>query len=55
MNKPEPIELEIECNTEQLDEAIKKADKLAEALELPRLVIRDARNCTFNITIGGAA
>lgn len=52
-NKPEPLELEIECNTEQIDEAIKKADDLAEALELPKLVIRSCRNCTFNITIGG--
>lgn len=53
INKPEPLEIEIECNTEQIDDAIKKADELAEALELPKLVIRSCRNCTFNITIGG--
>ena len=53
MKEFESVDVEVNCNTEQIDEAIKKADDLAEALELPKFVIRGLKNCTINIYAGG--
>ena len=50
------IEIEVETKgidemNEQLENAKNNAEDLQEALEMPSLVIKQSKNCTFNIWI----
>lgn len=49
----ENFNIDIDVNTEQIDEAVEKAQELGNTLDeiTPKLVIRNSKNCTFNITI----
>ena len=52
------VEIEVEVDTKGIDEmnekmekAINNAGDLAEALEFPSIIIKQSKNCTFNISI----
>lgn len=52
----EKIEIEVEANgldemNEKLETAKNNAEDLSEALEMPSIVIKQSKNCTFNINI----
>ena len=54
MNKK--FELEVETKgldemNEGLERAKNNAEDLVEALDIPQIVIKQSKNCTFNITI----
>lgn len=46
--------VDIEVNTEQIDEAVDKAQELADTLDeiTPKIVVRNSKNCTFNFYVG---
>lgn len=43
------IDMEINADTTELDEAIDKAETLQEALAIPSVIIRAPKYCTINI------
>lgn len=47
------IEVEVKVDTDQMDDAIEKADELVEILGKtpPQISIHRPKGCTFNITI----
>lgn len=50
------VEIEVETKgiderSEKLENAKNNADDLAEALEFPSIIIKQSKNCTFNISI----
>lgn len=50
------IEIEVETKgidemNEQLENAKNNAEDLQEALEIPHMIIKQSKNCTFNIHI----
>lgn len=52
----EKFELEVEAKgldemNEKLETAKNNAEDLSEALDIPQIVIKQSKNCTFNITI----
>ena len=52
----EKFELEVEAKgldemNEKLETAVNNAEDLAEALDIPQIVIKQSKNCTFNISI----
>ena len=52
----EKFEVEVETKgldemNEGLERAKNNAEDLAEALDIPQIVIKQSKNCTFNITI----
>ena len=52
----EKFELEVEAKgldeiNEKLETAKNNAEDLYEALDIPQIVIKQSKNCTFNITI----
>lgn len=52
----EKFELEVETKgldemNEGLERAKNNAEDLVEALDIPQIVIKQSKNCTFNITI----
>jgi hypothetical protein len=56
VDKVGTVEVGVEVDTSQIDEAIEKTGEFVELRQdlVPHVSIRNARNCTFNITIGGA-
>jgi hypothetical protein len=52
----EKFEIEVETKgldemNEGLEKAVNNAEDLAEALDIPHIVIKQSKNCTFNISI----
>lgn len=52
----EKFELEVETKgldemNEGLERAINNAEDLSEALDIPQIIIKQSKNCTFNISI----
>lgn len=49
--------ISIDVETNGLDEAVEKAGELSELVSemAPQVIIRNSRNCIFNITIGGGS
>lgn len=48
------IDLEVACNTEEIDEALEKTQELVELTEdlneaQSRIIIRDNKDCTINV------
>lgn len=55
-NMENKIEIEVETKgidemNEKLEKAKNNAEDLAEALEIPSIIIKQSKNCTFNISI----
>lgn len=51
MNKKGRVEVDIDVNTEQVEEATEKVDAFVDALSKtpPQVTIRGCRDCVFNI------